>query len=138
MAKRKIYITTQDRARIESLLCELPHSALRGETDHVDLEQELKSARIVEPKKVPPTVVTMRSRVVLSELESGARRELTLVYPNEADVDRGKISVLSPVGKAILGYSTGDTVAWKVPTGVKHFRVEQVLYQPEAAGHYQL
>lgn len=138
MPRRKIYITTQDRTRIENLLNEQPSSPLRPQPEHVDLVAELKAAKIVEPKRIPPTVVTMRSRVVLSDVESGETREFTLVYPSEADVDQGKISVLSPVGKAILGYSAGDTVAWKVPTGVKHFKVEQVLYQPEAAGHYQL
>ncbi|MFA6239907.1 MAG: nucleoside diphosphate kinase regulator [Candidatus Hydrogenedentales bacterium] len=138
MAKRKIYITTQDRARIENLLSEQPHDPLHARTDHEDLVAELKLAKIVEPKRVPPNVVTMRSRVVLCEVESGTKRELTLVYPDEADVDTGKISVLSPVGTAILGYSAGDTVAWKVPTGVKQFKVEEILYQPEAAGHYQL
>ena len=60
------------------------------------------------------------------------------VFPKEADIDRGRLSVISPVGTAILGYTEGDTIEWKVPSGKRRIKIEKVLYQPEAAGDYHL
>jgi regulator of nucleoside diphosphate kinase len=62
----------------------------------------------------------------------------TLVFPAEADYERGRLSVLAPIGMALLGYRAGETVEWKVPSGVRRLKIEQVLYQPEAAGDYHL
>ena len=81
-------------------------------------------------------VVTMNSEVLVRDLDSKKEMTVTLVFPSEADLEQGKISILAPVGTALLGYRVGDTIEWKVPGRVRRLRVEKVLYQPEAAGDY--
>jgi regulator of nucleoside diphosphate kinase len=61
-----------------------------------------------------------------------------VVFPSEADSEQGKISILAPVGTALLGYRVGDTVEWKLPGGLRRLKIERILYQPEAAGDYHL
>ena len=64
--------------------------------------------------------------------------ELTLVYPEDADLAKNKMSVLSPIGTAILGYKAGDIVEWEVPSGITQIHIKGILYQPEASGDYHL
>jgi regulator of nucleoside diphosphate kinase len=92
----------------------------------------------VEARAIPHDVVTMSSRVRLKDLGMNEEKVCTLVFPSEADLSQQKISVLAPIGTAILGYRIGDTVEWRVPAGVKKLRIEEILFQPEAEGHYQL
>lgn len=80
----------------------------------------------------------MRSTVRLKDLESGKEMIYSLVFPDEADVEQGRISVLAPVGTAMIGYRGGDTIEWEVPSGLRRLKVEEVLYQPEASGDYHL
>jgi regulator of nucleoside diphosphate kinase len=80
----------------------------------------------------------MNSRVRLKDLETNEEKVYTLVFPSEADLSQQKIYVLAPIGTAILGYRIGDTVEWRVSAGVKNMRIEDILFQPEAEGHYQL
>lgn len=135
---RAIYITDADQARLQKLINEekefKPHSReyLR------DLEQELNRAHVVSPNEVPPDVITMNSKVLLKDLTSGEEMIYTLVYPAEADLMEDKISILAPVGTAILGYRVGDVLDWKVPDGLVQLKVEKIIYQPEAAGNYEL
>ncbi|MNC89208.1 Regulator of nucleoside diphosphate kinase [compost metagenome] len=83
---------------------------------------------------IPRDVVTMNSRVVFENETTGERREVTLVYPHEADIDAGKISILVPVGSALLGLRVGQSIDWELPSGEKHrYRVIDVPYQPERA-----
>lgn len=102
------------------------------------LQQELDRAHIVEPTAIPHDVVTMNSRVRLRDLESSEDKVCTLVFPSEADLSRQKISVLAPIGTAILGYRTDETVEWRVSAGVRKLPIEEILFQPEAEGHYRL
>ncbi|KAB2835548.1 MAG: transcription elongation factor GreAB, partial [Candidatus Brocadia sp.] len=76
--------------------------------------------------------------VVLQDLETGEEETYTLVFPENADIARGKISILAPIGTAMLGYEAGDAFEWKVPAGKRRLKVKQILYQPEAAGDYHL
>jgi regulator of nucleoside diphosphate kinase len=76
----------------------------------------------------------MNSTVRLRDLDTGDMETYTLVYPAEADVDEQLISVLAPIGTAILGYRVGDVIKWPVPGGFVRLRVEKILYQPERAG----
>ena len=80
----------------------------------------------------------MRSTVRLKDLVSGEANTYSLVFPSEADFSQGKISVLAPIGTAILGYKSGDTIEWPVPSGVRKLKIDKILYQPEAAGNYEL
>jgi regulator of nucleoside diphosphate kinase len=100
------------------------------------LDEELDQAEIVKPEEIPTNVITMNSTFRLSDLDSGEEVVYTLVFPAKADSTNGKISILAPVGTAVLGYRVGDTVEWKVPAGLKRLRVDKVVYQPEAVGDY--
>jgi len=80
----------------------------------------------------------MRSTVRLKDLVSGEENTYSLVFPTEADFSQGKISVLAPIGTAILGYKSGDTIEWTVPSGLRRLKVDKIIYQPEAAGHFDL
>ena len=99
----------------------------------------MERATIVEPGSVPPTVVTMNSTVKFCIEPSGETFCLTLVYPRDVDAEGRTISVLAPVGSALLGLSLGDEIEWPRPGGgVLHVRIEEILYQPERSGDYHL
>ncbi len=137
MNNRTIYITAQDMEQLKKLLGEEKnrHGYGNGRGEHLKgLETELNRSIQVAADKVPPDVITMHSKACLIDLESGEELVYTLVFPNEADVRQDKISVLAPIGTAMLGYQVGDGFAWPVPDGVRHLQVKSVLYQPEAAG----
>ena len=129
-----IYITELDYNRLTGLI---DRTRERNGVDREylrKLEAELDRADIVDPKDIPADVVTMRSKVRLKDLVSGESNTYSLVFPTEADFAEGKISVLAPIGTAILGYRQGDTIEWPVPSGLRKLKVEEILYQPESAG----
>ena len=102
---------------------------------HAHLVSELERADVVDSGQVPPDVVTMNSRVVYEDVMSGKTTEVTIVFPHEADVQRGRISVLAPVGTALLGLAKGDSIVWPFPDGSSRpLRVLEVTFQPEAEG----
>ena len=138
MEERTIYITEFDMKRLRELIAEAKRLDHRGNEYLESLEAELSRGKLVAPTDVPPDVVTMNSRVELVDLDTEEEMVYTLVFPHEADITQSKISVLAPVGTAILGYRVGDTLTWQVPDGIRRLRVKQILYQPEAAGDYQL
>ena len=80
----------------------------------------------------------MNSRVSVIDLETSERFKFTLVFPEDADASANKISVLAPVGAAMLGYGVGDEIEWEVPAGTRRFQIAKVDYQPEARRHYHL
>jgi len=80
----------------------------------------------------------MKSRVRVLDLDDICELEYTIVYPHEADYANGKISVLAPIGTALLGYREGDTVEWQVPGGRRRLKIDAVIYQPEASGNFAL
>jgi len=100
------------------------------------LGNEIKRARKVDSKKIPPEFVTMNSIFELTDLDTNKIMVLKLVYPNDADFKKGHVSVLSPLGSALLGYKPGDIISFEVPKGVKQIRINKILYQPEANGEY--
>lgn len=135
---KPIYVTEYDLGRLRKVLEDARRSGYR-ESEYLDeLGEELDRATVVAPQDVPHTVVTMNSTVELIDLDTGKRETYTLVFPDDADAVRGKISVLAPIGTAMLGYEVGDTFEWEVPAGRRRLRVDRILYQPEAAGNYQL
>jgi len=139
MAKAKkekpIYITEFDLERLERLLEQTGRGARTAK--HIEaLEDELSRAEVVEPKDIPANVITMNSRVLLKDLDSGDEMEYTLCFPAEANPAERRVSILAPVGTALIGYRTGDTITWQVPGGARRFKVGKVLYQPEAAGDF--
>ena len=127
-----ITVSRLDLARLERLLEDPALAALPGAAA---LEHELERAEVVEPAQMPADVVTMNSRVTCTDEMGGETHHLTLVYPRDADVDQHKVSVLAPVGAALLGMSVGQSIDWDAPGG-RHLRlrVTGIDYQPEAAG----
>ncbi|AQS59233.1 nucleoside diphosphate kinase regulator [Desulforamulus ferrireducens] len=135
---RNIFITDKDQKRLKKLIDKEKEFSTGNKEYLINLEQELDRANIVTSQEVPADVITMNSKVLLKDLDNGEEMIYTLVYPEEADLLNDKISVLAPVGTAILGYRIGDVLEWKVPDGVVKLKVEKLLYQPEAAGDYDL
>lgn len=130
-----IVISSLDALRLSNLLESLPRNAFPGRED---LEAELARADVVDPKSVPPTVVTMNSSVRFHVESSTDEFELTLVYPGDVKEDGSTISILAPVGSALLGLSQGDEIEWPKPGGgVMRVRIGEVTYQPERSGEYQ-
>jgi regulator of nucleoside diphosphate kinase len=134
MKNRDIYITDQDTQQLRNLLETARRFNYYDRTDLAELEAELARAQVIASTEIPPDVITMNSTVYLIDLESGEEMIYTLVFPNEADIEQNKISILAPVGTAMLGYRVGDIVEWPVPGGVSRLSVKEVLYQPEANG----
>lgn len=134
---RTIYITHADRERLIKLIQKEQEFNPRNRQYLKQLKQELERATIVDSSEVPRDIITMNSKVRLRDLDTDDEMEYTLVYPEDAKLSEGKISVLAPVGTAILGYREGDIVEWKIPDGVVRLKVEKLLYQPEAAGNYE-
>lgn len=102
------------------------------------LERELERAVVVKANEIPSTIVTMNSEVEVIDLDTGERRCLTLVFPSMAGIESGRVSVLAPLGTALLGSCQGARVTWQTPRGARRLRVENVVYQPEAAGRFDL
>jgi regulator of nucleoside diphosphate kinase len=129
----RIYITADDCARLRRLI------AGRRRTNSVDeryldiLEQELDRAEVVQPEAIPPELVTMNSEVRLKDLDSGESRVYRLIFPTQNRTGNS-VSVLAPIGTAMLGYRVGDIIEWRVPKGIRRLEVLEVIYQPEAAG----
>ena len=135
---RQIVITDYDMQRLEELI-ENTRALSSRDTRYLDeLEQELHKAEVVPPDGIPPDVITMNSRVCLKDVNSGEELVYTLVFPREANLEKGRISVLAPVGTAMIGYRKGDRISWPVPGGIKKLQVKKIFYQPEAVGDYHL
>lgn len=100
--------------------------------DHA-LADELDRAIVVPADRIPANVVTMNTRLIYVDERTGMQREVELVYPEDADSVTGKVSVLAPVGCALLGLSTGESIDWSLPSGQVHrLRVERILFQPQS------
>ena len=102
------------------------------------LNSKFKTAKLLSQDRISGNVITMNSRALLKEVSQGREAQVTITYPQDADGREGKISVFSPIGLALLGRQVGDTVSWNIPTGIGHFKIMKIIYQPEAVGHYHL
>lgn len=135
---RTIYMTEFDVKRLRELIRDSDSAEYRGSAYIDHLRGELNRAKIVLPQEIPADVITMNSRAILQDADSGDEMMLTLVFPQDADVLQDKISVLAPIGTAILGYREGDTIEWEVPDGTRRLVVKKIVYQPEASGDMDL
>ena len=138
MSSRAIQITEFDLDRLQKLVEEASRSDLRGRDYLARLQAELERAQVVRPEAVSEAVVTMNSTVVVLDVNTQQEETYTLVFPEDADANRGRISILAPVGMAMMGYQVGDTFDSPVPDGLRRLQVKEILYQPEAAGDYHL
>lgn len=129
-----ICITESDKARLENLFDDIS-SLWKWDRRYLDaLREELERAEVVAAADIPADVITMNSQVRVRDLAAGKVTVYTLVFPRDADFSRNRISILAPIGTALLGSRVGDVIEWKVPAGIRRLKVESVLYQPEAAG----
>lgn len=128
-----LIVTDQDYERLV-LLLQNTNSPLAAA-----LEEELGRATIVAQKEIPPDIVTMNSTVAFVAVETDKESEITLVYPKDADVTKACISVLAPVGVALLGLRIGQEIEWPMPNGDRrHLKVTGIKFQPEASGNWDL
>lgn len=129
--KPSIVITEDDSDRLYQL-------AMANEAHMPDvaafLQDELARARVVAPRRVPPTTVTMNSLFHFRDDDTAKERRITLVYPSDADIDRNRVSVMSPIGAALIGLSEGQTMSWSVGPTRRKISITRMVYQPEAEG----
>ena len=136
-SRYELVISAFDKQRLIRLLLGRDTSSEERE-ELEDLTREIERGAEVQPQEIPPDVVTMNSSVRVTDLEAGTSHVYTIVFPSDVDFEQGKISILAPLGTALLGYSAGDTVNWNMPRGIRQLRIEEIVYQPEAAGDYHL
>ena len=134
-----LWLTDQDYKRLKDVLDLQVRQSRTLASELQSLENLLDLARIVRSEEVPQNVVTMNSRVVFRDLGTGSEGTVTITYPAEADPSSGRISVLSPVGTALVGATEGQEIELPLPHGNRRsIRIESVVYQPEAEGHFAL
>ena len=103
-----------------------------------ELQREIERAQIVPAADVEPDIVTMNSHLRVRDCDSGVAERLTLVFHGDADLLSARLSVLSPLGTRLLGQRAGDEIDWEGAGGFRRVRIDRILYQPEAAGHFHL
>ncbi len=134
--KPNIIVSSVDAKRLETLLDSLSSNSFPG---MAELEAELERAKIVAPEEVPGTVVTMNSTVKFRVEPSGEEFVMTLVYPGSEDSQGQKISIMAPVGSALLGLTQGDEIEWPRPGGgMMRVSIVDVIFQPERSGDYRM
>lgn len=138
MSERTIFITRFDMVRLMDLIEGIRAYSKKSNVNLDILERELTRGTLVDPKNVPPDVITMNSKVCITDMDSGEKETYSLVFPSNAKIDENKLSILAPLGIALLGYRTGEIIEWKMPSGIKKIRIDEVLYQPEAACDFDL
>lgn len=137
MSTATVNLSSFDVQRLEPLVAR--NGATAGRPAHLDLLRTKISTCIeVPPMGVPPFVVTMNSQVRLLDLETGKEVICTLVFPLQADATEGRISVLAPLGALLLGSRMGTVIDVPTPLGVRRYRIDEILFQPESAGKYDL
>jgi len=136
---REIIITATDLKRLKKLIeNEKTTKKSEGSKELKDLEKELNRAIIVKSKDIPHDIITMNSKFILVDLDSKEEIEYGLVYPEDADFFENKISIMAPVGTAMIGYREGDEIDWPIPDGIARFKIKKIIFQPEAEGEFEL
>lgn len=134
----RIILNRMDFSRIHKCINEARKSKAIGVNEAENLLNELHSGEIVEPEKIPGDVVTMNSIVRVRFMNSDKAIQIQIVYPDDANIRENKISIFSPVATALIGYRVKDEIDWIVPLGLTKLKIEEIVYQPEAAGNYYL
>jgi len=139
MMEQRLYFTENDYRRLSTLLDQAILAVdPRLRADLGRLHNELKTANVVEPQHVPPDVVTINSRIVIEDLDDGEEDTWLLSLPGEANISDQRLSVLSPLGAAVLGARVGEVIAWRSRDTKGRVKVKEILFQPEAAGCYSM
>lgn len=136
---RNIHITSMDLERLNTMIEKAQYDATKEKQFYLDkLSSELKHATIVESRDIPENIVTMNSIVRVHDFNYDEETTYTIVYPEKANISINMISILAPIGTALIGYSVGDIIEWDVPEGTIKLQIKEILYQPESFGHFQL
>jgi len=138
MKNQAKYVNDFDLARLKEIVKFSRDLGEKEESTIRTLENELNNAEMVKHKNTPPDVITMNSEVVYKNMATRRKESLTLVFPNHVDIEMEKISVLSPIGRALLGRRVGEIIKLQVPAGMRRLKVEKIKYQPEAAGNFSV
>ena len=136
--KNTIQITDLDYNRLNGMIVSMRKNNQKEYNDLLFLESELERAKRTNPRKITSEFVTMNSVIEVLDCDTNKAMEIKLVYPRDANFKLGRISVLSPLGSALLGYSVGSEISYKVPTGMKKMKISRIIYQPEANGEFAL
>jgi regulator of nucleoside diphosphate kinase len=130
--RNRIYVTNEDMQRLRRLVDNL-QTSISADSNLAALEEELDRAHVVDAKRIRPDVITLNSQVRVMDLDNNRVLEYEVVYPNtKGRSSASTLSVLAPLGTALLGYRAGDTIEWSVPRGKRRLKVLEVMYQPEA------
>jgi regulator of nucleoside diphosphate kinase len=135
---KEIIMNSLDTTRIREKIRLVKAGNTYSPTEIEKLIAELNRAKIMEPKQIPGDVITMHSVVKVKYINNHKEFTLQLVYPEEANIKENKISIFAPIGIALLGYRKGDIIDWRTPGGNFKIKIEDIIYQPEAAGDFQL
>lgn len=135
---KRIILNKLDYTRIHKSISDARKTNTIGEKEAEMLLNELNSAEIVDPEKIPGDVVTMNSIVKISFLNTNKSIQFQIVYPENANIRENKISIFSPVATALIGYRVSDEIEWLVPSGLTKLKIDEIVYQPEAAGNFNL
>lgn len=138
MLQGAIQVTSFDMDRLFSMIEQLRKNGFPEVGNLARLEDELARSEEVASEQVGADVVTMNSHVLLRDEANGHEMHCTLVFPVDADASANRISVVAPLGTAILGYRVGDVIDWPMPGGVRQYKILEIDYQPEAAGDFHL
>ena len=134
----KIVLNRLDYLRIQKHINDAKEKKLISTAEVEKLINELNSAKILEPQEIPTDVVTMNSVVKITFINTNKQLEFKIVYPDQANFKENKISIFSPIATALIGFKVGDFIEWIVPAGVTKLHIDEIIYQPEAAGDYNL
>jgi len=134
----RITLSILDYKRIYKSINKAEESKSISEQEAQSLAKELEQAKIIMPEEMPDDIVTMNSVVKITFLKTEKQVKVKIVYPSEANLKENLISIFSPVAAALIGYKMGDTIDWIVPSGPTQIRIDEIIYQPEAAGDFDL
>lgn len=136
--EKQIFVTDFDMKRFQWLFTNSSKFDPMYQRHLRELEREMKNAVVVEPKDIPPDVITMHTKFTLRDLNTNGEFTYTLVFPFDADSEKMMLSILTPIGVAVIGYRIGDEAEFEVPGGKRKIKIINILYQPEAEGHYYI
>lgn len=130
MEKRKVYITENDKIKLKGLFNTTIGFRNRDLKTLRDLLEELDRAELIYDDNDAKDIIMMNTTVLVKDLDTGLEFTYTLVYPEYANSNENKISILAPIGTALLGYKVGDTIEWEVPAGIRKLKVKKIIDQP--------
>jgi regulator of nucleoside diphosphate kinase len=135
---KKVTLTKNDYTRIYKAITDAKNSKTINSNEAEKLLSEISKAEIVPSEKIDKDVVTMNSEVKLFFENTQKEQSFKIVYPQDANLKENKISIFSPIATALIGYRIGDEIEWIVPGGMTKIKIVDLIYQPEAAGDFDL